>query len=63
MEGAEALVVMTEWDEFRALHLPRIKSLLQRPIVVDLRNIYRPDEMARHGFIYVSVGRPQIGKT
>jgi UDPglucose 6-dehydrogenase len=61
-EGADALVVMTEWDAFRALDLNRIKSLLKRPIVVDLRNIYRPQEMAKHGFKYVSVGRPQIGK-
>ena len=43
---------------FRALDLARIKSLLQRPIVVDLRNIYRPEAMAEHGFTYVSVGRP-----
>jgi UDPglucose 6-dehydrogenase len=61
-EGASALVVMTEWNEFRALDMARLKSLLQRPIVVDLRNIYRPDEMARHGFTYFSVGRPAVGK-
>src|SRR5262245_60978318 len=59
-EGAEALVVMTEWDEFRGLDLFRIKSLLQRPIVVDLRNIFRSEAMAEHGFTYVSVGRPKI---
>jgi UDPglucose 6-dehydrogenase len=56
-EGAEALVVVTDWDEFRALDLERVKSLLKRPIVVDLRNIYPPDDMARHGFTYVGVGR------
>jgi len=61
-EGADALVVMTEWDIFRALDLSRLRSLLKRPIVVDLRNIYRPEEMAKHGFAYVSVGRPKIGK-
>jgi UDPglucose 6-dehydrogenase len=61
-EGAGALVVLTEWNEFRSLDLARLKSVLQRPIVVDLRNIYRPDEMARQGFTYVSVGRPAIGK-
>jgi UDPglucose 6-dehydrogenase len=54
---AEALVVVTDWDEFRALDLPRIKSLLKRPIVVDLRNIYSPEEMAHHGFSYFGVGR------
>jgi UDPglucose 6-dehydrogenase len=57
-EGADALVIVTEWDLFRALDLARLKALLRQPVVVDLRNIYRPDEMARHGFTYVSVGRP-----
>jgi UDPglucose 6-dehydrogenase len=47
---------------FRALDLTRIRSLLKRPIVVDLRNIYRPEEMVKHGFKYVSVGRPQAGE-
>lgn len=61
-EGADALAIMTEWEEFRALDLARIGCLLKRPIVVDLRNIYRPDEMAKHGFTYVSVGRPRVGK-
>jgi UDPglucose 6-dehydrogenase len=60
-EGADALVVMTEWDMFRGLDLVRIRILLKNPIVVDLRNIYRPDEMAKLGFTYVSVGRPQVG--
>jgi UDPglucose 6-dehydrogenase len=60
VEGADALVVMTEWKVFRALDLPRIKSLLQRPILVDLRNIFRPEAMAEHGFTYVSVGRPKV---
>jgi UDPglucose 6-dehydrogenase len=59
-EGADALAVMTEWDEFRGLDLDRIKSLLQRPILVDLRNIFRPEAMAEHGFTYVSVGRPRV---
>lgn len=63
IEGADALVIMTEWDVFRSLDLARVKALLERPIVVDLRNIYRPADMARHGFTYVSVGRPSIGKT
>jgi UDPglucose 6-dehydrogenase len=60
-EGADALVVMTEWEMFRRLDLIRLRSLLKRPIIVDLRNIYRPEEMAKLGFTYVSVGRPQVG--
>jgi UDPglucose 6-dehydrogenase len=57
-EGADALVIVTEWEQFRALDLPRLKQTMARPVVVDLRNIYRGDEMARHGFTYVGVGRP-----
>ena len=60
IKGADALVIVTEWNEFRALDMRRVKSLLKSPIVVDLRNIYRPEDMARHGFTYVSVGRPAI---
>ncbi|MFG1357418.1 UDP-glucose dehydrogenase family protein [Xanthobacter pseudotagetidis] len=56
-EGADALVIITEWDAFRALDLKRIHALMKSPIVVDLRNIYRPDEMAALGFAYQSVGR------
>ncbi|MBO0766294.1 MAG: UDP-glucose/GDP-mannose dehydrogenase family protein [Hyphomicrobiaceae bacterium] len=59
-QGADALVVMTEWKEFRELDLRRIRCLLKRPILVDLRNIYRPEAMAEHGFTYVSVGRPKV---
>jgi UDPglucose 6-dehydrogenase len=55
--GADAMVIVTEWNEFRALDLKRAKKLLKAPVVVDLRNIYRPDEMARLGFTYASVGR------
>ncbi|HWB47306.1 MAG TPA: nucleotide sugar dehydrogenase, partial [Hyphomicrobiaceae bacterium] len=58
IEGADALVIVTEWESFRALDLDRVKALLKRPVVVDLRNIYRPQDMARRGFTYVSVGRP-----
>ena len=60
IDGADALVIVTEWNEFRALDMRRVKSLLKSPVVVDLRNIYRPDEMARHGFTYVSVGRGSL---
>lgn len=55
--GADALVIVTEWNEFRALDLKRAHKLLKSPVVVDLRNIYRPDEMARLGFAYTSIGR------
>jgi len=55
--GADALVLVTEWDTFRALDLVRLKATLAAPVVVDLRNVYRPEEMRRHGFTYVSVGR------
>ncbi len=54
---ADALVIVTEWDLFRALDLRRLKAALAEPVVVDLRNIYRPDEMRRCGFTYVSIGR------
>ncbi|MGY4478117.1 UDP-glucose dehydrogenase family protein [Bradyrhizobium sp. USDA 3364] len=56
---ADALVIVTEWRQFRALDLKRIKQEMKHPIVVDLRNIYRPDEMATHGFTYDSIGRPR----
>ena len=58
-KGADALVIVTEWEQFRALDLKRLKAELKQPVVVDLRNIYRPDEMIAHGFAYDSVGRPQ----
>ena len=58
VEGADALVIVTEWDAYRALDLDRIKQSMKSPVVVDLRNIYRPDEMAAKGFRYWSVGRP-----
>ena len=58
MAGADALVILTEWNEFRALDLARVKGLLKRPLIVDLRNIYDPGEVAAAGIRYVSVGRP-----
>jgi len=57
VEGADALVIVTEWDAFRALDMKRVKAALAAPVVVDLRNIYRPEEMRRLGFTYASVGR------
>ena len=58
MVGAEALVLLTEWNEFRALDLVRVGQLLVNPLVIDLRNIYQPQEMAAAGLYYISVGRP-----
>ena len=55
--GAEALTIVTEWNEFRALDLERVKSLMKAPVMGDLRNIYDPDEMAAAGFRYTCVGR------
>jgi len=57
-EAADALVIITEWDQFRALDLDRIKLLMKTPALVDLRNIYKPDDMRARGFAYTSVGRP-----
>jgi UDPglucose 6-dehydrogenase len=54
---ADALVIVTEWEQFRALDFARVKKLMRQPIVVDLRNIYAPHEMMRHGYVYASVGR------
>src|SRR3954462_15132453 len=59
-KGADALVIVTEWDAFRALDLERIRDALKQPVLVDLRNIYRADDLAEHGFTYVSVGRPEL---
>ena len=57
MDGANALVILTEWNEFRALDIGRVKALLAEPVMVDLRNIYDPPTMAGAGFRYVCVGR------
>jgi UDPglucose 6-dehydrogenase len=60
VDAADALVIVTEWDAFRALDLDRIGTLLRAPVIIDLRNIYRPDEMRRYGFTYVSIGRDVV---
>jgi UDPglucose 6-dehydrogenase len=57
IEGADAMLILTEWDQFRALDLDRVKKALRNPMVIDLRNIYRPAELAAKGLSYVSVGR------
>jgi UDPglucose 6-dehydrogenase len=59
-EGADALVIATEWEQFRALDLTRLKSVMAKPVIVDLRNIYRADEMQRAGFRYVAIGRAGV---
>jgi UDPglucose 6-dehydrogenase len=58
IEGADAMVILTEWDQFRALDLDRVRAILRKPVVVDLRNVYKPADMAARGFTYVSIGRP-----
>lgn len=60
MEGADALVIITEWNAFRALDLERVKSLLSQPLMIDLRNIYNPKEMRRAGYRYFSIGRAPV---
>ena len=61
--GADALVVVTEWVQFRALDLPRLKLAMKQPVVIDLRNVYRPEEMATAGFVYEGVGRGKEGES
>lgn len=57
-EGADCLLILTEWNQFRALELDRLRGLLQKPVIIDLRNLYQPRKMAKAGFHYISVGRP-----
>jgi UDPglucose 6-dehydrogenase len=57
-EGCHAAVLVTEWESFRALDLARLRKALSEPVLVDLRNVYRRAQVARHGLRYVSVGRP-----
>ena len=57
-QDADALLILTEWDQFRALDLARVKARMRAPNVIDLRNIYRPEEMRQKGFTYTSIGRP-----
>jgi len=55
-DGADGLVIVTEWEQFRALDLPRIKQHMACPVLIDLRNVYSRDEIEGHGFLYVGVG-------
>ena len=56
-EGADALVIVTEWNQFRMLDLARVRELMRNPVVVDLRNVYEPGPMHEAGFHYAGVGR------
>lgn len=56
--GADALIICTEWNEFRSPDFDRVKSLLRQPVVFDGRNLYAPDRMTQRGFVYYSIGRP-----
>jgi len=57
VDGADVVVILTEWDQFRALDLDRVKRLVKSPVMVDLRNVYKPDDMRARGFRYSSIGR------
>jgi UDPglucose 6-dehydrogenase len=57
MKGCDGVILMTEWNQFRNLDLDRVKTLLRRPIFIDLRNVYEPKRMRDLGFSYVGVGR------
>jgi UDPglucose 6-dehydrogenase len=58
-EGADALVIVTEWNQFRKLELDRLRQLLNSPMIIDLRNLYEPEKMVAAGFDYISIGRPE----
>jgi UDPglucose 6-dehydrogenase len=60
LQGADGVVILTEWNEFRALDFAKAKAALKTPLMVDLRNIYRPAQMAQAGFRYVSIGRSDV---
>lgn len=52
-------MIVTEWEQFRALDFDRLKGVMVQHVLVDLRNVYRPDDITRHGFVYESIGRPR----
>ncbi|MBL6953325.1 MAG: UDP-glucose/GDP-mannose dehydrogenase family protein [Alphaproteobacteria bacterium] len=60
LAGADVLAIITEWNAYRALDMPRVKALLRAPVMVDMRNIYDPETMRDQGFTYVSIGRPTV---
>jgi UDPglucose 6-dehydrogenase len=57
-EDADALVIVTEWEQFRALDIDRLKQIMACPVLIDLRNVYRPEDVISAGFFYDSIGRP-----
>jgi UDPglucose 6-dehydrogenase len=57
VEEADAVVIVTEWEQFRALDLERVRDLMACPVMVDLRNVYRPEDMKKYRFAYTSIGR------
>ena len=59
--GAEALLILTEWKEFKELNLGRIKKLMKKPLIIDGRNIFEPGKMEKIGFKYVCIGRKKLG--
>jgi UDPglucose 6-dehydrogenase len=63
MKDADVLVLLTEWNEFRALNLVKVGELLKQKLIVDLRNVYAPAQMQAYGFGYVSIGRPAVRST
>ena len=58
---ADGAVIVTEWEQFRALDLDRMKQQMACPILIDLRNVYAGEDMAQHGFLYVGIGRANAG--
>ena len=59
-KNSDALIIITEWPEFRELDLREIKSLMKNPLIIDGRNIYNPQELKKHGFAYISIGRKDV---
>jgi len=57
IKGVDALVIVTEWSEFREPDFEKMHSLMRSPVIFDGRNLYSPDQMRDHGFIYISIGR------
>ena len=60
LKDADALLIVTEWNEFRRPDFPRMKQLLRQPVIFDGRNLYEPEVMREHGFTYVPIGRASV---
>ena len=60
MKDSDALVILTEWNQFRALDLEKMRSLLRAPLIIDMRNIYNPEDMKSALFDYISIGREPV---